>query len=76
MQHKRESLDNPGVAALIRVGNQVARNAMRIEEFFFGREFYCENNGLRDWDAYQRGYHDGARVDLHGAHTSRMLDQA
>jgi hypothetical protein len=74
-QLKREALDNPGVAALVHVGNQVARNAMRIEGLFFGRGFSCENDGIRDNDAYQRGYNDGARVDLHGAHTNRLLEQ-
>jgi Protein of unknown function (DUF2786) len=72
---KREALDHPGIAALIRVGNQVACNAMRVEGFFFGCGFRCENNGARDHEAYQRGYRDGARVDLHGAHASRMLNQ-
>jgi hypothetical protein len=74
-QLKREALDEPGVAALVRVGNQVARNAMRIEGLFFGRGFCCENDGVRDNEAYQRGYRDGARVDLYGAHTNRMLNQ-
>jgi hypothetical protein len=73
-EQKRAALDNPGTRALIRVGNEVARNAMRIEQLFFGGS--CrKNDGVRDQEAYQRGYHDGARVDLHGAHTSRMLDQ-
>jgi hypothetical protein len=74
-QLKREALDDPGVAALVCVGNQVARNAMRIEGFFFGRGFCWENDGVRDNEAYQGGYRDGARVDLYGAQTNRMLNQ-
>jgi hypothetical protein len=72
---KRAALDNPGLADLIKVGNQVARQAMHIEEFFFsggGLGFY---DGARNQAAYDRGYRDGARVDLHGARTSRLLDR-
>jgi hypothetical protein len=41
----------------------------------FGGGFLRESDGARDHEAYQHGYRDGARVDLHGAHTSRMLNQ-
>jgi hypothetical protein len=63
----------PGAADLIRIGNEVATNAMRIESLFLGGGF-CVDNGIADREAYQRGYRDGVRVNLHGARTSRMLE--
>jgi hypothetical protein len=74
-EYKRTAQDVPGFADLMRIGNQVARNAMRVESLFFGGGSFRIAGGAREGTAYQRGYADGARVDLHGAHTSRMLDQ-
>ena len=71
-EHKRAAWNHPGVADLIRVGTQVARSAMRIEDLFFGSGFSA-GYSVRDSEAYQRGYRDGDRVDLHGAQANRML---
>jgi hypothetical protein len=74
--HKRCAWNHPGICDLIRVGTEVARNAMKIERLFCGSGF-ATDQGARDGEAYQRGYADGGgpRVDLHSAHTSRMLKQ-
>ena len=47
---------------------------MEAEEVF-GTGF-SHSNQIRDSTAYERGYGDGSRVDLHGARTSRLLDEA
>ena len=71
-EHKRSAWNHPGVADLIRVGTQIARDAMGVESLFFGGSFSLSygNDGS---ESYQRGYRDGARVDLHGGRRSRML---
>ena len=69
---KRAARDHPGSAELIRVGTQIAHDAMRIENLFFGGGFSANYGGDRS-RAYERGYRDGAHVDLHGAQTNRML---
>jgi hypothetical protein len=47
---------------------------MEAEEVF-GTGF-SHSNQIRDSTAYERGYGDGSRVDLHGARTSRLLPEA
>jgi hypothetical protein len=73
-EHKRAARSHPGAAELIRVGTEIARNAMRIEELFFSGGFRI-GHGIGDSEAYRRGYQDGGRVDLHGAQANRMLDE-
>src|SRR5262249_26053357 len=74
-EHKRAAWDHPGGADLIRVGTQIARDAMRIESLFFAGGGFSASYGSGDSEAYQRGYQDGARVDLHGAQANRMLGE-
>jgi hypothetical protein len=73
-EHKRAARSHPGAAELIRVGTEIARNAMQIEDLFLGGSFSF-GRGVGDSEAYQRGYQDGARVDLHGAQANRMLNE-
>jgi hypothetical protein len=70
--HKRAAWNHPGVADLIRVGTQIARTAMHIEDLFLGGSF-CASYGNSRSRSYDRGYRDGARVDLHGGKANRML---
>jgi hypothetical protein len=72
---RREAANDPSVAALIRIGSEVARRAMDAERLLFGGGFSYSSQ-VRNQEAYQRGYRDGGRVDLHGARTSRLLDEA
>jgi hypothetical protein len=72
---RRAAAEDPSIAALIRIGNEVARRALDAEEVLFGKGFSYSDQ-VRDQEAYERGYRDGSRVDLHGAHSSRMLDEA
>jgi hypothetical protein len=72
-EHKRAAWNQPGLGDLIRVGTQVARDAIRVESLFFGRGFSAGYAGDHHSESYQRGYQDGARVDLHGARANRML---
>jgi hypothetical protein len=48
---------------------------MRIETLFFGGGSFSTTHDIGDQEAYQRGYEDGARVDLHGARSSRLLHE-
>jgi hypothetical protein len=73
-EHKRAARSHPGAAELIRVGTEIARNAVRIEELFFSGGFRI-GHAIGDSEAYRRGYQDGGRVDLHGAQANRMLDE-
>ena len=73
---KRAASGQPGVAELMRVSNAIARDAMSIESLFFGSGgFSFGSRQVRDSDAYRRGYRDGDRVDLHGAHAGRLLGE-
>jgi hypothetical protein len=72
LEQKRAAREQPGSAELIRVGTEIAREAMRIEKLFMGKGFSSGYQGDYSGD-YQRGYQDGARVDLHGARSGRML---
>ena len=72
---RRAAAQVPSLAALIHIGSAVARRAMEAEEVMFGGGFSYSNQ-VRDSNAYERGYGDGSRVDLHGARTSRLLDEA
>jgi hypothetical protein len=72
---RRAAALDPSVAALIHIGSAVARRAMEAERVLFGGGFSYSNQ-VRDPKAYERGYGDGSRVDLHGARTSRILDEA
>jgi hypothetical protein len=73
-EHKRSAWEHSGAAELIRIGTEVAREAMRVEHLFLGGS-YSAGRGVGDSEAYRRGYQDGARVDIHGARTNRMLDE-
>jgi hypothetical protein len=72
---RRAAAQDPSVGALIHIGGAVARRAMEAEEVMFGAGFSYSNQ-IGDSTAYERGYGDGSRVDLHGARTSRMLPEA
>src|SRR5262245_50727195 len=73
-EQKTAARTQPGSADLIRVGTEIARQAMQIERFFLGGYFSSGYQGDYSGD-YQRGYQDGARVDLHGARANRMLEE-
>jgi hypothetical protein len=73
-EHKRAAGEHPGAAELMRIGTEIAREAMRVEHLFLGGN-YSAGRGVGDSDAYRLGYQDGERVDLHGAQTNRMLDE-
>jgi hypothetical protein len=72
---RRAAGQDPSVAALIHIGSAVAERAMDAEQVLFSGGFSYSDQ-VRDSRAYERGYADGSRVDLHGARTSRMLDEA
>jgi hypothetical protein len=72
---KRSAALDPSIAALIHIGNDVARRALDAESCLFGGGFTYSRHA-RNQETYERGYQDGARVDLHGARTSRLLDDA
>jgi hypothetical protein len=59
--------EDPSIAALIRIGNAVARRALDAERVLFHGQGFSYSDEIRDSEAYERGYADGSRVDLHGA---------
>jgi hypothetical protein len=73
---EKRKVADPELTALLRLENQVAERAMEIERLFFGRGKEHRCNLIRDLEAFRCGYQDGDRVDLYGARTSRMLDEA
>jgi len=73
---RRAAAEEPSIAALIRIGSDLARRALDAERILFAGGGFSYSVKIQNQEAYARGYADGSRVDLHGARTSRMLDEA
>jgi hypothetical protein len=71
MDQKRKLLQSgSGARELVHIGNAVA------EEMYSKLKFTSHRSGYSvgwDRDAYEAGFREGVRVDLHGARKNRML---
>ncbi len=71
VKEQRIQLGGEQVHALVRVGVDIARRhieAMKLRPYHVDSGIYSS-----DREAYSKGFDDGSKVDIHGAHSSRML---